>query len=248
MVAAREYLPRRRASSMLWTARGTSMKPNRLPPDILKLLPPPGPDHLSPGLLEELSPGDRKKVLDRVPREKPEAMVDHVVGWIDMMNNWMTTEHWHRRLQDSIRPALLAGKLSVMQVIAAAEKNRQIDLALRKILVVGDLPADVASLPALQAYKDRALLRDITTNPSNRPQADYIDRDIGIATLMTLSMVRWPYLRKSVSRASRKPSASKIVAAALSRRGISLTPDGVLNVFDNYDLLVGRVVSLFPAV
>ena len=158
------------------------------------------------------------------------------------MADKMTTEAWQRRMQDSIRPALLAGKLSVMQVIAAAERCRAIDLALRKILVEGDLPDDIAALSALQAYKDRALLRDITVDPQGFE--DNYPRDFGITVLMTLTMVRWPYLRKSVSPASKKLSASMIVAAALNRRHIAnLTHHAVVKIFDNHDLIVARMMG-----
>ena len=62
---------------------------------------------------------------------------------------------------------------------------------------------------------------------------------------MTLTMVRWPYLRKSVSPASKKLSASKIVAAALNRRHITnLTHHAVLKVFDSHHLIAGRLASL----
>ena len=154
----------------------------------------------------------------------------------------MTTEAWQRRLEDSIRPALLAGKLSAMQVVAAAERCRVIDVALRKILVEGDLPDHIAGLAALQAYKDRALLRDITVDPQGFE--DNYPRDFGITVLMTLAMVRWPYLRKSVRPASRHPSASMIVAEALNRRDITnITHHAVVKVFDSHDQIVARMLG-----
>ena len=61
------------------------MRLNRLPPEILKLLPPPGDDDLSPGIMEKLSPADRRKVLSLLPREKPEVMIEIVAGWADEM-------------------------------------------------------------------------------------------------------------------------------------------------------------------
>jgi len=41
------------------------MRLNKLPPEIVKALPPPRPDDLSPQLLERLSPADAQKVLSR---------------------------------------------------------------------------------------------------------------------------------------------------------------------------------------
>lgn len=219
------------------------MKLNKLPSDIVKCLPSPGPGYLTPDLLERLSRADRRKLLSLIPRERSEVMVEAVVGWIDQnqMADKMTTEAWQRRLQDSIRPALLAGKLSAMQVVAAADRCRAVDVALRKILVVGDLPADIAALPALQAYKDRALLRDITVD---RGFEDNYRRDFGITVLMTLTMVRWPNLPKSVRPRSKRLSASKVVSTALIRRQIAnLTPDAIVKIFDNHDLIVARMMG-----
>jgi hypothetical protein len=221
------------------------MKLTKLPADIVKRLPSPGPGYLTPDLLESLSRADRRELLSRVPREKFEPMVETVVGWIDQMEmaQGVTPEAWQRRMESSIRPALLAGKLSVMQVVAAAERCRAIDLALRKIVVEGDLPADIAALSALQAYKDRALLRDITVDPPGFE--DNFPRDIGITVLMTLTMVRWPYLGKRVKNpASKQVSASMIVAEALKRRSIgSITHHAVVKIFDSYDLIVGRMMG-----
>jgi hypothetical protein len=225
------------------------MKPNRLPPEILKRLPPPGPDHLSPALLESLSPTDRRELLSQVPREKFEVMVDHVVTcWAEEMAVKMTTEAWQRSLRDSIKPAVLAGTLSTLQVTKAAEHSRQVDLALRDMLAEGlDLPGDVAATTALRAYMQEAIRRDITVDPPGQP-ADNFSRDIGITILMTLTMVRWPYLRKSASRGSKRPSASQVVAAALNRcRIANLTHHAVVKIFDDHDKIVGRVASLMPA-
>jgi len=221
------------------------MKTNKLPSDIVKLLPAPGPGDLTPELLERLPRAVRREFLSRVPREKFETMVDQVVGWIDQMEmaHRMTPEAWQRRLENSIRPALFAGKLSVMQVIAAAERCRAIDVALRKTLVEGDLPANIATLPALQAYGDRALLRDITADPPGFE--DNYPRDVGITILMTLAMVKWPYLGKRVKNpASKHVSASMVVAEALNRRHIvNITHHAVVKVFDSYDLIVARMMG-----
>ena len=115
------------------------------------------------------------------------------------------------------------------------------DLALREILAEGiKVPGDIAT--ALDEYRRRALLRDITTS---RHSEDNISRDIGIIILMTLSMVKWPNLDKSVSHASKKPSHSKIVAAALNRRGVTdVTHHSVVKIFNSYDLIAGRLASL----
>ena len=96
------------------------MKANKLPSEIVRLLPKPGPGYLTPDLLESLSRADRRELLSQVPRETFEAMVETTVGWIDHMKmaHGMTPEAWQRRMEDSIRPALLAGKLSVMQVVS----------------------------------------------------------------------------------------------------------------------------------
>jgi hypothetical protein len=224
------------------------MRLNRLPPEILELLPPPGEDELSPGLLEKLSPADRRKILNLVPREKPEVMIDIVAGWADEMAAKMTTEAWQHRLRDSIRPAVLAGTLSTMQVIAAAERCRQIDLALREMLAEDlDLPGDVAAATALRAYMQKALLRDVTVDAPGHPE-DNFARDMGITVLMTLTLVRWPYLRKSASRASKRLSASEIVAAALNRRHITnITHGSVVKIFDSHDRIVDKLAGLIPA-
>lgn len=223
------------------------MKPNPLPPDILKLLPPPGDDHLSPDILNQLSSSELLDCLSLVPREKIAVMVETVVGWSDQIAAKMTTEAWQRRLRDSIRAAVLSGTLPTLRLITAAEHCRAIDLALREILAEGiKVPGDIAAT-ALDNYQRRALLRDITTNSAGHPE-DNFSRDIGITILMTLVMVRWPYLRKSVSRASKKPSASKIVAAALNRRGVTNVTHGtILKIFNSYDLIADRLAGLIAA-
>ena len=223
------------------------MKPNPLPPDILKLLPPPGIDDLSPDILNQLSPPELKDCLRLVPRETTAVMVETVAAIADQIAAKMTTEAWQRRLRDSIRAAVLSGTLPTLRLITAAEHCRPIDLALREILAEGiKVPDDVAAA-ALGDYQRRALLRNITTNSAGHPE-DNFSRDIGITVLMVLTMVKWPYLRKSVSKASKKPSASKIVAAALNRSGVTnVTHDTILKIFNSYDLIADRLAGLIAA-
>ena len=87
------------------------------------------------------------------------------------------------------------------------------------------------------------MLRNITVDPPGFE--DNYPRDVGITILMTLAMVRWPYLGKRVRNpTSKHVSASMIVAEALRRRHIvNITHHAVVKVFDSYDLIVARMMG-----
>ena len=65
---------------------------------------------------------------------------------------------------------------------------------------------------------------------------------------MALTMVRWPYLKKSQSRLSKRISASYIVARALERRKIvgGISPDRVVDIYNDNDTMAERLSVLIP--
>lgn len=199
------------------------MKPATLPADLAKFLP-------SPDVAAE---------LELMPRMTEKDMVAEVTGWIDRVADMMTSEAWRQLLRASVRKAVLGGTLPVLQVTKAAETNREIDLALRELVAEQlDVAGDIATTTAWRSYVQRMALRDITPDARGRKD-DNVRRDIGVAVLMTITMARWPYLRKH--------RAGDIVAKALSRRHVAgIGHKQAVRLFDQYDRIVGRVARLIP--
>jgi len=65
---------------------------------------------------------------------------------------------------------------------------------------------------------------------------------------MTLVLLRWPYLKKSSRKLSKKPSASSLVAAALTRNRVtgSITAGQVVKIYDGLGEITGRLERLIP--
>ncbi|MBR0823747.1 hypothetical protein [Bradyrhizobium liaoningense] len=200
------------------------MKHAALPADLAKFLP-------SPEVAAE---------LELMPRMAERDMVAAVAGLVDIVADLMTTDAWRQLLRASVRKAVLGGTLPMLQVTKAAETNREIDLALRELVAEQlDVPGDFATTTAWRSYIQRMALRDITPDARGRKD-DNVRRDIGVAVLMTITMARWPYLRKN--------RAGDIVARALSRRHVaSIGYKQAVRLFDQYDRIVGRVARLIPA-
>ncbi len=175
-----------------------------------------------------------------------EVMVDTVVHWIDLVAQVLTSEAGHRRLQYDIRERLRLGTLETVKVIAAAEAGHQdADLALRQF---GAQMLDRGEMPdaALRGYLVKALLIAPVTYPAGRNIADTWLRDIGIAVLVDLTIVHWPFLKPTRNRASRRPSASTIVSRALEKRGYTIGEWQVERVFSDHHKLAERLSASIP--
>jgi hypothetical protein len=198
--------------------------------------------------IEKRVPLELLENLPEPPRESDEEMVAKVTSWVALIEQGMTSEAGQRRLRDVVRSCVHAGTLPSMQVIKAAERYRAIDMALREMIAEG-LDSDLPELArtSLKAFQQQAVMRDITTDPPGNKQSNYA-RDIGIAVLLSLTMIRWPYLRKSQNRISKKTSASAIVAEALNRRHLtSFGPGRVVEIYDEFDQVAKRLSRLIPA-
>jgi hypothetical protein len=198
--------------------------------------------------IEKRVPVELLERLPEPPRESDEQMIAAVTAWVALIEQGMTSEAGQRSLRDAVRSCVRAGTLPTLQVIRAAERYRDIDMALREMIAEG-LDSDMPEMTrtSLKACQQQAVMRDITTDPPGNNLANY-KRDIGIAVLMSLTMVQWPYLRKSQNRISKKTSASSIVAQALNRRHLTnIGPGRVVEIYDEFDQIAKRLSGLIPA-
>jgi len=175
-----------------------------------------------------------------------EVMVDVAVHWINLVAKILTSEAGHRRLQNDIRERLRSGTIETVKVIAAAEAGHQdADLALREsgaeMLDGGEMPN-----AALRGYLVKALLIAPVTYPAGRNIADTWTRDIGIAVLVGLVIMHWPYLKATRNRASKRPSASTIVSRALYKRGHMIGEWQVERIFRDHHKLAERLSASIP--
>lgn len=136
---------------------------------------------------------------------------------------------------------LREGTIETLKVVTAAEQGHQdADLALREL---GAEMLDRGEMPnaTLRSYLVKALVLAPVSYPPGRNIADTWVRDIGIAIMVALVMARWPHLRATRNRASKRPSASTIVELALSKRGYSLTEWHIERIHANHNKLAGRL-------
>lgn len=207
------------------------------------------PQNLPPEILKHL-PVELLKSLPDPPRETEEQMIATVAIWVDHIADGMTVEAGQRPLRNAIRSCVRDGTLPTLQVIKAAERYREIDMALRELIAEGLDSAEgmtELSRTSLKAFQQQAMLRDITKDPKGHNLGNY-NRDIAIVVLMALTMVCWPYLRKSHNRASKKVSASYIVSEALNRRRVTnISATRVVEIYDDCHLIAERLSGLVPA-
>jgi hypothetical protein len=203
------------------------------------------PAHIPPMIADEL----QKRWLPTLPPMSRDEMVDEVGRWIDKIAAKMTTEAGNKQLRHVIRQCIKAGTIQTMQVVAAADRYAEIDLALREYLVEEiehDIPDE--TLVALRAYHQRVLLRKHNTVDPQGYHAYPFQRDLAIAVLMSLAAVSWPNLKRSQNSAlSKKPSHSLIVSEAMMKRGYGgLSPGHVAKIYGGFHEIAGRMSGLIP--
>ncbi|MGC2825112.1 MAG: hypothetical protein WA322_12900 [Pseudolabrys sp.] len=171
-----------------------------------------------------------------------DAMVDTVVGWVDRVAAILTSEAGRLRLRNDIRERLRQGTIPTMQVIKAARAGHEdADWALRKLIAEmidrnEDLPTTLAG------YTQEALFRAPVTYPPGHNIADYWLRDIGIAVMVDLAKMHWPFLKATRNPASKRPSASTIVCLALRKHGVVQVTEGqVGRIYGNHRKLAARL-------
>jgi hypothetical protein len=173
-----------------------------------------------------------------------DAMVEVAVQWIDRVSEKLKTEYAHGVLRDYIREQLQQGTLSTKAVIDAARRgNPHADFALR--WRIHEMLEYNEELPtSLKAYIQDALftgpLSDISTNV-----ADLYYPDAAIAIMVKMAIVFW-HLNPTRNRASKRPSASTVVARALIRRGINVTEWQVEHIHRNHHKLAARLSATIP--
>jgi hypothetical protein len=182
-------------------------------------------------------------VLDQIgllPRQSEREMVAEIGTWIDGTREKMTVEADQRMIRESIRNCLKAGTLAAMSVVAAAEKYREIDLALRQLFAEAlDIPGvDLAATTTLRAYFQRMAVRDITPAQQGGAVCPEFGRDIGIACLVAVTLVCWPHLRKT--------RATLLVSKALNTRRIALGHSQVARIYRDLDHIAGKLARLIP--
>ena len=106
----------------------------------------------------------------------------------------------------------------------------------------GEMPS-----ATLRAYVQEALVRAPVSYPAGRNLADTWMRDVGIAVMVALAVERWrPHLSATRNRASKRPSACCVVAAALTKRGYPLGERRVERIFGDHNKLAARLSATIP--
>ena len=124
-----------------------------------------------------------------------DTMVDTVAHWVDHVGAVLTSDAGHLLLRNQIRKMLREGAIETLKVVTAAEQGHQdADLALREL---GAEMLDRGEMPnaTLRSYLVKALVTAPVPYPPGRNIADTWVRDIGIAVMVAMVMMHWPYLR-----------------------------------------------------
>ena len=169
-----------------------------------------------------------------------DTMVDTVAHWVDHVGAVLTSDAGHLVLRNQMRRMLREGTLETLKVVTAAEQGHQdADLALREL---GAEMLDRGEMPnaTLRSYLVKALVNGTGPLPALTKHCRH-GRDIGIAIMVALVMMPWPHLRVTRNRATKRPSASTIVALARRKHGHSLTEWQVERVSGDHNKLAGRL-------
>ena len=70
-------------------------------------------------------------------------MIAEVTKWVELIEQELTSEAGQRQLRAVVRSCVRAGTLQILQVVKAAERYRDIDMALRELVAEGldiDMP------------------------------------------------------------------------------------------------------------
>ena len=165
------------------------------------------------------------------------AAVETISRWIDVIAEGLKSDTSHALVRDAIRDALRKGTIPLMRVIAAAEADRDADLALREEAAEcidrrEEMPTELAN------YAQLALTRPLVNYRSGRNLVNTWTRDHGIYFLVSQTRSRW---KVPVSRShSRKPSAKEplsacyLVARALNKRGYPIQERQVERIFSDF--------------
>jgi hypothetical protein len=163
--------------------------------------------------------------------------VETISRWIDVIAVGLRSDTSHLLVRDAIRDTLRKGTIPLMRVIAAAEADRDADLALREEAAEyvnrrEDMPTELAN------YAQLARMRPLVSYRRGRNLVDTWTRDHGIYFLVSQTRSRW---KVPVSRShSRKPSAKEqlsacyLVARALNKRGYPIQERQVERIFSNF--------------
>ena len=165
------------------------------------------------------------------------AAVETISRWIDVIAEGLKSDTSHALVRDAIRDALRKGTIPLMRVIAAAEADRDADLALREEAAEcidrrEEMPTELAN------YAQLALTRPLVNYRSGRNLVNTWTRDHGIYFLVSQTRSRW---NVPVSRNhSRKPSAKEplsacyLVARALNKRGYLIQERQIERIFGDF--------------
>lgn len=174
-----------------------------------------------------------------------DGMVDTVALWIDRVAALLTSEAGHLYLRRDISERLRQGTIETLKVVAAADEGHQdADLALREL---GAEMLDRGEMPnaTLRSYLVRALVTAPVSNSEGRDLADNWVRNIGISILVEMTMNFW-HLKLSRSHATKpskgfRPSASHVVAVALTKRGHPIGEHHVARIHREHTKLAARL-------
>jgi hypothetical protein len=163
-----------------------------------------------------------------------DAATAAVAQWVQVVQDKMTASASREWLEATLCDFLRQGLIETLKVIEAADAGDEIaDAALRRVYAE---MSDVGEVPAtLKAYGIKAVLRGPVTRSAGRNMwFDNWRRDIGIACLVCLTMVRFELrpTRNREQRRKRRPSASSVVAAALGKQArINVAEKRVENIW-----------------
>jgi len=149
-----------------------------------------------------------------------EAAVAEIATWAALAANHTTAEASRIYFRKKVQQLLADGRMPYAEAIRKIEcHHRDVDLALREhvaaLLTLGEgLPEE------LRTFAHHALFNPPVTYPKGRVTIDDFTRNIAASVLVDLTLKRWPDLKETRSRGSRRarqPSACSLVAAAMNR-------------------------------
>jgi hypothetical protein len=166
-------------------------------------------------------------------------VVDTIAHWFDLTGAMLREENSRLVMRAWLKGLIRQGTIPSLRVIGWANSGiEEADIALREI--AAEMLDHGEELPAnIRYYVAHSLVRPPSKRGKGGNAAANWLRDQCIAVVVSLAVEQWhPHLLTTRNRASKKPSACKLVSAALVRRGINIGERRVEKIYAEFaDLL-----------